>query len=185
MHTENQTPTSHLACDDNGVIVESAPQEKPTPPICNRPNLLYAGFSKRFWAFIVDIILARAIAKIFINAMLFIIRINAPDKVLHFINLLIILLYFTLMTYLNSGQTIGKMIFSLRVITLKEEKPSFLAVFIREFVGRFIHLSSGLWLVYILTAFTPKKQNLSDLFIDTSVVDLTKEKIYTTAQSTV
>ncbi|AYC30801.1 RDD family protein [Paenisporosarcina cavernae] len=75
--------------------------------------------------------------------------------------------YFVLMTYFWR-QTIGKMIFGLTVIPLKDDSNSFLTIVIREWIGRFI--STTLFPLYVVVAFTSKKQGVHDLFADTSVI---------------
>ncbi|MFU1845165.1 RDD family protein, partial [Enterococcus faecium] len=53
-------------------------------------------------------------------------------------SLAIYLTYFVLLTKLNSGQTIGKMIFGIRVVSFEEKELSWQTIFIRECICRFI-----------------------------------------------
>ena len=75
--------------------------------------------------------------------------------------------YFVLMTKFFS-QTVGKMIFGLKVVALKEEKMTWGTLIFRECIGRFISKTTVIG--YLLVGFLPQKQGLHDLFADTSVV---------------
>ena len=61
-----------------------------------------------------------------------------------------------------------------KVISLKEEKLDWATIIFREFIGRYI--SKTIVILYLVAAFTPKKQALHDLFSDTLVIH---EKVYT------
>ena len=65
--------------------------------------------------------------------------------------------YFVLMTK-YFGQTLGKMVFGLRVISLNDEKLSWSAIMFREWIGRFI---SGTIInsLYCRWFFTEKTRN--------------------------
>ncbi len=142
------------------------------------PNEFYAGFFIRFFSFLLDSIIAGAIVEIVLDPILSITGMSVSLKIYGLLSTLIVLLYFTISTYLTKGQTIGKMVFGLKVVKLNGEDLDFVTVFIREFVGRYIHTYGVLVLLYLITAFTDKKQNLSDLFADTSVIVLSKENAY-------
>lgn len=66
------------------------------------------------------------------------------------------------------GQTLGKMVFGLKVIPLNDERLSWSTVIFREWIGRYI--SATIWILYVIAAFTPKKQALHDMFADTAVI---------------
>lgn len=142
------------------------------------PKELYAGFFIRMFSFLVDGIIANVFVKILLGGFLNLTGIYISPKVYWVLSTFITLLYFTIGTYVTNGQTIGKAIFSLRVVKLDGEKLDLITVIIREFFGRFIHTYGILSLLYLLTAFTEKKQNLSDLFADTSVINISKEEAY-------
>jgi uncharacterized RDD family membrane protein YckC len=76
-------------------------------------------------------------------------------------------LYFVLMTKFFN-QTLGKMVFGLKVINLDQERLTWGTVLFREWIGRFI--SATIVIGYIIVAFLPKKQGLHDLFTDTTVI---------------
>lgn len=127
------------------------------------PNCIYSGFFVRFFAFTVDLIMIGSLRRM----TLFYI----PKGTLNILlSLMIYLLYFILMTKLNEGQTIGKMIFGIQVICLNEESLTWKTVIIREGFGRY--LQKAMVILYVPAMFTPYKQHLVDLLSDTSVVTL-------------
>jgi uncharacterized RDD family membrane protein YckC len=106
-------------------------------------NHLQAGFWIRFWAYLIDLLVIGSVNRIVIYPL------------------------FVLMTkYFN--QTLGKMIFGIKVISIKEETISWGTILFRELIGRYI--SKTIWIGYIIVAFTPKKQGLHDIFSDTQVI---------------
>lgn len=137
----------------------------------NHVSIRYAGFWMRFWAYLLDLIVVGSIERLILNPLFRILEIPlvefnmfAPISVA---SAIIFYLYFVLMTkYFN--QTLGKMVFGIRVIDLKSEKLSWGTILFREWIGRFI--SATVIIGYILVAFLPKKQGLHDLFTDTSVI---------------
>ncbi len=131
----------------------------------------YAGFWMRFWAYLLDLIVIGSIERMLINPIfrfldipLWEINIFAPISIS---SAVIFYLYFVLMTKFL-GQTLGKMVFGLKVVDLKKNGLSWGTVLFREWIGRFI--SSTVIVGYIIVAFLPHKQGLHDLFADTSVV---------------
>lgn len=66
------------------------------------------------------------------------------------------------------NQTLGKMIFGIKVTSLKEENLNWGTILFRELIGRYI--SKTIWISYIIVALTPKKQGLHDIFADTQVI---------------
>jgi uncharacterized RDD family membrane protein YckC len=125
------------------------------------PDYFYAGFFIRLFAFTIDVILIGALSHLF----LFFLSESLVKTVL---SLSIYLLYFILMTKFTNGQTLGKMIFGIRVIAINEEKLSWTTILVREGFGRY--LQKVLWIMYSLTIFTRYKQHVIDLLTDTSVV---------------
>lgn len=139
--------------------------------VMNTPNSLkFAGFWMRFWAYLADLIVISSLNRIFIHP---IFKFVQSDSAYSFLSLEVILttiiyfLYFVLMTKFFH-QTLGKMIFGLKVVALKEEKVSWGTLIFREFIGRFI--SKVTIIGYLIVGFMPKKQGLHDIFADTSVV---------------
>ena len=125
------------------------------------PKIVYAGFWMRFFAYLLDLILIGSIHRI----MLFFLKEGVVKTTL---SIIIFLIYFVLMTKLNQGQTLGKMVFGLRVICFKEDKLSWSTVLVREMFGRY--LQKVIWPLYLLVVFTPYKQHVIDMLTDTSVV---------------
>lgn len=130
----------------------------------------YAGFFVRAIAYIIDLIIVACLAKI-LNTLTFgllnfeYITPIFKDSLLVTITYL---LYFSLMTYFLS-QTLGKMIFKLKVEKNNGDKLSLLDTFYREIIGRF--LSKALFLLpYLAVAFTYRKKGLHDYIADTVVV---------------
>ncbi|WP_419956423.1 RDD family protein [Neobacillus niacini] len=134
-------------------------------------SVRFAGFWMRFWAYLLDLIVIGSIERLIINPLFRIFEIPlvefnmfAPISVA---SAVIFYLYFVLMTkYFH--QTLGKMVFGLRVIDLKSDKLSWGTILFREWIGRFI--SATIVIGYIVVAFLPKKQGIHDLFTDTSVI---------------
>ncbi|MDO5047084.1 MAG: RDD family protein [Anaerococcus sp.] len=89
------------------------------------------------------------------------------------IRILITLSYFFLMTLLTEGRTLGKMLTGLRVVSLTGEKLSLSQIFLREVCGRYVQ--NKILILYIFVGFTPKKQSVFDILLDTTVV---KEEIF-------
>ncbi|WP_427137139.1 RDD family protein [Psychrobacillus psychrodurans] len=142
-----------------------------------------AGFWIRFWAYTVDILVLASIGMLLIKPIfrLFSLELNNSEWYAPFtvITAVIFYGYFVLMTKLCS-QTVGKMVFGIRVISKDGGKLKWGTVLFREWVGRLISIIP-LNIPYLVIAFTPKKQGVHDFIADTlvvheSVYDL-KEKV--------
>lgn len=131
-----------------------------------------AGFWIRFWAYTVDILVLASIGMLLIKPIfrLFSFELNNPEWYAPFtvITAVIFYAYFVLMTKLCS-QTVGKMIFGIRVISKDGEKLKWGTVIFREWIGRLISVIP-LNIPYLVVAFTPKKQGVHDFIADTLVV---------------
>lgn len=127
------------------------------------PNYFYTGFFIRLFAFTVDLIMIGSLNRITLFFL-------SEGTLRTLLSLMIYLLYFILMTKLTNGQTVGKMIFGIKVIALNEEELSWTTVIIREGFGRY--LQKVVLILYGLAIFTPYKQHVSDMLTDTSVVTL-------------
>lgn len=147
----------------------------------NFPSYFYAGFWIRSFAYLVDILCIGFITRGTIGLVYNVTGLEPSMRLNSFYGLaalLIYLVYFTLLTKLNRGQTIGKMIFGIRVVGLQEEELSWTTVIIRETVCRFIMKNPPLMLAYVLAAFTHRKQHPGDYFCDTSVVTINLIKAF-------
>ncbi|MCM3743627.1 RDD family protein [Sporosarcina luteola] len=133
----------------------------------------FAGFWTRFWAYVIDLLVVSSISGIFIKPIFRVLdfKISNPSFLLfspYKIALLILFLaYFALMTKFT-GQTVGKMILGIKVVTKDDGKLTWGTVLFREVIGRFI--SKLLTIPYLLVVFMPKKEALHDLFADTYVI---------------
>lgn len=133
-----------------------------------------AGFWMRFWAYLIDVIILFAINGLLLSPLGFLNEGAAFDIGFWTMNgvlaTIIYYVYFILMTKLVQ-QTVGKMILGLKVISEKAEKPSWLDILFRELVGRFFYNAFFiLKLLYIIVAFTEKKQGLHDFIGQTRVI---------------
>ena len=146
-----------------------APVEKEVKEVEIAP-LQFAGFWMRFWAYLADLVVIGSLNRILIHP---IFSLMDSDSTFSFLIAemittgIVYYAYFVLMTkYLS--QTLGKMIFGLKVVTLKEEKMTWGTLIFREFIGRFISKTTVIG--YLLVGILPKKQGLHDIFADTSVM---------------
>ena len=131
----------------------------------------FAGFWMRFWAYLLDLIVIGSMDRLIINPIFRLLKIPlieahmfAPITI---VTAITFYAYFILMTKFFK-QTIGKMVFGLKVVDLEGKPLSWGTVIFREWIGRFI--SKFIWIGYIVVAFLPKKQGSHDLFTDTTVV---------------
>ncbi|MBD8068981.1 RDD family protein [Bacillus sp. PS06] len=136
----------------------------------------YAGFWMRLWAYLLDLIVVGSINRLIVYPIFKLIDLPlsgasmfAPISIT---TALTYFLYFVLMTKYFK-QTLGKMVFGLKVITISREELTWGTVIFREFVGRFI--SKVTYIGYLIIAFLPKKQGIHDLFAETTVIHEHKE----------
>jgi uncharacterized RDD family membrane protein YckC len=134
-------------------------------------SLRYAGFWMRFWAYLLDLVVVGSMVRLMIKPLFRMLDIPLAESNMFapvsIASAVIFYLYFVLMTkYFN--QTLGKMVFGLKVVDLKSGQLTWGTILFREWIGRFI--SATVIVGYIIVAFLPKKQGLHDLFTDTTVV---------------
>lgn len=138
----------------------------------------YAGFFVRLAAYFVDYLVA-AIFLMFTIVPMGVVNLVAGNDLLHkpvlfqysiaaILIYLIRVFYFTICTY-SGGQTIGKKIFNICVVSAGEEELTFLNVLYRETIGRFL---SGLVLNigYLMIGPGREKCALHDILCDTRVI---------------
>ncbi|WP_245805923.1 RDD family protein [Bacillus alkalicellulosilyticus] len=136
--------------------------------------LLYAGFWMRFWAFLLDGVVIFSVNGIVIYPIL---RFTGliDERFLTFavggtLTTIVSFLYFVLMTKYFQ-QTLGKMVFGLKVITVDRGPLSWQTVIFREVIGRYIHQALFfLSALYVVVAFSRKKQGIHDKVADTYVI---------------
>ena len=129
----------------------------------------YASFGLRAFAFIVDMLVIGAINKILINVL-------GTDldyeiygiEMAEILRWIVTILYFVIISLVTKGQTLGKMIVGIRVVSLTSDKLDIGQILIREIAGRLIQ--NTIMILYLLPIFTPKNQSLIDFFVDTAVV---------------
>jgi uncharacterized RDD family membrane protein YckC len=113
--------------EDEGNQIEMAPFQ-------------FAGFWMRFWAYLADLLVVGSLNRILIHPIFTFIDSNSTFAVLTaemIATAIVYYVYFVLMTKFFS-QTVGKMIFGLKVVALKEEKMTWGTLIFRECIGRFI-----------------------------------------------
>jgi uncharacterized RDD family membrane protein YckC len=140
-----------------------------------RPNHLsvcYAGFWMRFWAYLLDLLVIASINGIVVHPIFRLM--NLPLEKSHMFTPLSIVtaatfyLYFILMTKIFK-QTLGKMVFGLKVIDMNDKPLTWSTILFRELVGKFIS-KTILLIGFLMVAFSPKKQGIHDMIADTTVV---------------
>jgi uncharacterized RDD family membrane protein YckC len=156
----------HDSYPSAGTIFKSAPE---------RTVYRFAGFWMRLWAFLLDGIIIWSIGSILIVPLFRVLGLSTGESSMFspatIATTIVFYAYFILMTkYFR--QTLGKMVFGLRVVDLAEERLSWKTVLFREGIGRYIAgvFAPITFVVYLVAAFTKKKQGVHDLFADTSVV---------------
>ncbi|WP_231514880.1 RDD family protein [Oceanobacillus salinisoli] len=151
---------------------ESTVMGQPEAEVVNRSP--YAGFWMRFWAYLADLIIVFSINGIILSPLRFLNDGAAIDigfwTLSGILSSIVFYLYFVLMTKFYQ-QTLGKMIFGLKVVRSDGEKLSWNDLIFRELVGRFLHRVFFItFLLYIVVAFNSEKQGIHDLIAGTRVV---------------
>jgi uncharacterized RDD family membrane protein YckC len=135
------------------------------------PAFFYGGFWLRFFAYLIDLVVINSINRLIVSSLFVMARLPMSMESFSLFTLsklTVFLLYFILITKLTNGQTIGKIIFGLRVVCFKEKRLSWKTVIVREGFGRYILKTISI--LYLSILFTKRNQHMIDLFSDTSVV---------------
>lgn len=133
------------------------------------PKFCYAGFFIRFVAFIIDSLIIKAIQSMVLSPIKVLLYNNGIEfSKFIYVEIIIALLYFTLMTKLCNGATLGKLICGIRVVPIHSKELTWSMVFTREFFGRYIQ--NYIYILYLVVMFTPKKQSVVDYLSDTVVI---------------
>ncbi len=134
--------------------------------------VLYAGFWIRFWAYVIDMIVVGSLYRIFVYPILRWLDISIVEtsmlSTVAISTAVVMYAYFIIMTKLL-GQTLGKMVFGLKVIDENKEKLSWDTVIFRELIGKFIS-KTAFFLGFITIGFSRKKKGWHDYFGDTLVI---------------
>lgn len=146
-------------------------EERQRKPFHNFPSFFYVGFWLRIFAFSIDLLVIWSINRLIVQSLFLVLRYPLSEEsfsAFSLSKLAVYLLYFIVSTKWTNGQTIGKIIFGIRVVSFKEEKLSWGTVLIRECFGRYILKIFPF--IYLMVLFTHEKQHLADFFSDTAVV---------------
>lgn len=153
---------------------EQTRQDRPEPQPYE--EVLYyermpAGFWVRFWAYIVDLLVIASATSILAKPIFLLLGIDTANNAWYapyaIVSAILFYGYFVLMTKFFE-QTVGKMIFGIRVISLKEKKLSWSTLLFREWIGRFISVT--ILPLYWIIGFTKLKQGVHDFIADTTVI---------------
>lgn len=134
----------------------------------------FAGFWMRFWAFLADLLIIFSMNGILLSPLKLMnegMEIYLSVWTLRGILAAIMFyLYFLLMTKMT-GQTLGKMIFGLKVIRADHQPLQWSDLIFREVITRFIYKTFFfLNLLYLIVAFNQEKKGLHDIIANTRVV---------------
>ncbi|HEY9576154.1 MAG TPA: RDD family protein [Pseudobacillus sp.] len=165
------TETGAQLAEEHQPKEDSLAGEKLPPAFPSVPAFHYAGFWMRFWAYLLDLIVVGSISRLLIYPLFRAADIDIGSggifSAVNIATAIVFYLYFVLMTKWW-GQTIGKMVFGLKVISLTDSGLSWKTVLFREWIGRY--LSVTIPFLYVLVAFLSKKQGLHDYFAGTTVI---------------
>lgn len=135
------------------------------------PKFLFGGFWIRTAAYLFDLLVIRALTSLVLNLVvyrLFGVGISESAAV-ELLRLVVFLTYFFATTYFMEGQTLGKVLFRLRVIPLNGFGSKLSTMLVREVAGKTVFYYFPI--VAVLLVFTHKRQHVVDLLADTSVIN--------------
>ncbi|WP_251549595.1 RDD family protein [Neobacillus muris] len=176
--TENQNhqngmPENHSISNSLEPIDPNHSEKVSCEHSTNNIPVHYAGFWMRFWAYLLDLVVIGSMERILIKPLFRMLDLSLSEfnifAPISIASAVIFYLYFVLMTKFFN-QTLGKMVFGIKVIDLQHENLTWGTVLFREWIGRFISVT--VIIGYIIVAFLPKKQGLHDLFTDTAVIHI-------------
>lgn len=134
---------------------------------------LYGGFWIRLVAFLIDLLMVYAL-RLLVTGVLNAVTQGAystlPTAVTFLVDQFVLIAYFTLSTFFTNGQTIGKGLLGLQVVTNKQYKLSFMTCLLREGLGKVI--LTTIPFLGLMVVFSYKRQNFMDYFTDTNVISL-------------
>lgn len=159
---------------NNHELVKESPPVRQTMAVSKTESYVQkaAGFWIRFWAYIVDLLVLSSVGMLLIKPVFRLFSLDVSSSSwyapISLVTAILFYLYFVLMTKFFS-QTVGKMIFGIRVVSKGEGKLTWGTVIFREWVGRLISVIP-FNLPYVVAAFTPQKQAIHDFIADTLVI---------------
>lgn len=134
---------------------------------------LYGGFWIRLVAFLIDLLMVYAL-RLLVTGVLNVVTQGTystlPAAVTFLVDQFVLIAYFTLSTFFTNGQTIGKGLLGLQVVTNKQYKLSFMTCLLREGLGKVI--LTTIPFLGLMVVFSNKRQNFMDYFTDTNVISL-------------
>jgi len=145
-----------------------------TPHTVAQDSVRYAGFWMRFWAYIADLTIVFSINGILLIPLK--LAVSGEDifiwkwTLAGVISTIVLYAYFLLMTRFYS-QTLGKMIFGLKVVRQDGGRLRWSDLLFREIIGRFLYrVLSITVLLYVVVAFDNRKKGIHDMIADTYVI---------------
>ncbi|WP_349408148.1 RDD family protein [Pseudalkalibacillus sp. SCS-8] len=147
-------------------------------PSTNPPKeKVYAGFWMRLWANLIDLLVIGSLYRILIYPTFRWFDLPLSDESIFSLKAILTAVifygYFLLMTRFF-GQTLGKMVLAIKVVTKDlDDRLNWSTLFFREVIGRFISIKI-LAIGYLIAAFTSEKRALHDIFADTRVIHTKK-----------
>ncbi|MEQ6377838.1 RDD family protein [Bacillaceae bacterium S4-13-56] len=134
-------------------------------------QIYYAGFWIRFWAFLFDLVVIYSLIRMVISPVFLYFDFPIDDGIFSVYTIMTTTIFYGYFVFMTKwfGQTIGKMIFGLKVISTNNEKLTWSAVLFREGIGRFISITP-FYIPFLVVGFHPKKKGLHDYFADTAVI---------------
>lgn len=164
---ENNTIQNQPSVNEKGPVRPDSSQFEKVQFYERKP----AGFWVRFWAYLIDLMLISGVTSILFKPVFALLGMEistdswyAPFAIL---SAILFYAYFVLMTKFFS-QTVGKMIFGIKVVSLKRDNLDWSTLLFREWIGRLISVT--VLPLYFIVGFTPLKQGVHDFFADTTVV---------------
>lgn len=155
--------------------------------VSNSENRVYAGFFVRLAAFLLDMLIVNVLLTV-IKVPVWFVQLAVGDvflfkpllfsyNVFDILYYLLTVAYFILATYF-SGNTLGKYLMKIKVVSTDGQKMNFMSVLIRETVGRYLS-ALIIYIGYMMAGWDTKKQGLHDRIADTYVIyrSVTGEKV--------
>jgi len=168
-------PTCGTPNDDNAAFCKACGARlKESAPVAPQTNI-YAGFWKRFAAFLIDAIILAVVAAILRLAIAVPLGLSRGTRfgaLVVFtlpVGIIVNWLYYSLMESSALQATVGKMALNIKVTDATGKRISFGRATGRYF-GKIVS-TIAIFIGYIMIGFTKKKQGLHDMMADTLVVN--------------
>ena len=146
--------------------------------LCDKEEVIYAGFFSRLAAFCLDSVLVGmglgivrlsvGVVKLMIGDVFIFQPLLFSYTIFDILYYVLTITYFVLMTYF-CGATVGKHLMKIKVVDAEGQKLTFLNVLFRETIGRYLSVLI-VYIGYIIAGFDSRKQGLHDKIADTCVI---------------